>query len=351
LSFAALIVYSKGTEFKLGGGAANCVDWRKGPLLDMTEERKYWMEDEISRIAGKLQICDDCPLRSGAAAEYSLPERKAVHQVLDNITAILFPGCHGYGPTGRGKVSAHLKADLARTAIILQEQVEMAIRYQALLSGAEVRTDTEARARELIQDLIEALPEIQDMLQDDIQAAYDGDPAANSRMEIMMSYPGIQAIATHRIAHHLYSKGVPLIPRIMSELAHSRTGIDIHPGARIGRSFFIDHGTGVVIGETSVIGSNVKIYQGVTLGAMSFPKDEHGNPIKGIKRHPNVEDNVTIYAEATILGDVTIGAGSIIGGNIWLTHSVPPESKVTNLQPSPRIKQSYERPPQIGEYI
>lgn len=316
------------------------------------EERRYWIEDEIAEIAAKLQICGDCPLRSGGpSGDMSLPERKAVHGVLDNIIAILFPGCHGYAPSGQGKIDAHLKADLARTAIILQEQVEMALEYQRLLKDGDTENDPRRHAKDVVQDLVETLPDIQNMLQDDIQAAYDGDPAANSLMEIMMSYPAIQAIATHRIAHHLYSQGVPLIPRIMSELSHSRTGIDIHPGARIGRFFFIDHGTGVVIGETSVIGDHVKIYQGVTLGAMSFPKDENGNPIKGIKRHPNVEDNVTIYAEATILGDVTIGAGSIIGGNIWLTHSVPPETKVTNQQPRPRIKQSYERPPQIGEFI
>jgi serine O-acetyltransferase len=316
------------------------------------QEHKYWIEDEIARIAANLQICSDCPLRhTSGDSEYSLPERQAVHKVLDNIIAILFPGCHGYGPTVLGKVDAHLKGELARTAIILQEQIEMALDYDKLLGQAEAELNPRQRSNEIVQDLIESLPEIQNMLQDDIQAAYDGDPAAHSRMEIMMSYPAVQAIATHRIAHQLYRRGVPLIPRIMSELSHSRTGIDIHPGAQVGRFFFIDHGTGVVIGETTIIGDHVKIYQGVTLGAMSFPKDEHGNPIKGIKRHPNVEDNVTIYAEATILGDVTIGAGSIIGGNIWLTHSVPAQSKATNQQPRPQIRQSYDRPPQIGEFI
>jgi len=158
-------------------------------------------------------------------------------------------------------------------------------------------------------------------------------------MEVVMSYPGLLAIMTHRIAHELYKAGVPLIPRILSEHAHSQTGIDIHPGAKIGPGFFIDHGTGVVIGETCVIGKRVKLYQGVTLGALSFPKDEHGHLIKGNKRHPNVEDNVTIYAGATILGgDTIIGAGSEIGGNVWLTHSIPPESRVYNQQPKPLIR-------------
>lgn len=303
---------------------------------------KYWIDDSVSKIAKDIQICNQCPLRrKGSDKDYCLPERQAVHTVLDNLIGILFPGCHGYGATVGGKIDAHLKGELAKTAIILQEQIEMALEYQEAIEKGETRADCSAQAREISHRLIESLPDIQTALQDDIQAAYDGDPAANSRMEIMMSYPGIQAITTHRLAHQLYTEGVPLIPRIMSELSHSRTGIDIHPGARIGRSFFIDHGTGVVIGETSIIGDHVKIYQGVTLGALSFPKDEDGNPIKGIKRHPNVEDKVTIYAEATILGDVTIGKGSVIGGNIWLTHSVPPNSRVTNVQPKPEIKQGY----------
>jgi serine O-acetyltransferase len=161
------------------------------------------------------------------------------------------------------------------------------------------------------------------MLKGDVRAAFDGDPAAKSYEEIVISYPCITAIATYRVAHELYLKQVPLLPRIMSECAHARTGIDIHPGATIGRNFFIDHGTGVVIGETSIIGNNVKMYQGVTLGALSFRKDQRGRIIKSGKRHPTIEDNVIIYAEATILGDVVIGKGSVIGGNVWIKESVP----------------------------
>ena len=199
--------------------------------------------------------------------------------------------------------------------------------------------DCRAKAESAVIHLVSELPAIKRVLEDDIQAAYDGDPAAKSLMEIVMSYPGLHAIAVQRIAHLLYEKDVPLIPRVMSELAHSRTGIDIHPGARIGAGFFIDHGTGVVIGETCVIGRNVKLYQGVTLGALSFPKDANGNPIKGIKRHPEVRDGVTVYAGATILGgDTVVGEGSVIGGNVWLTHSVPPHSTVYNAQPKPNIK-------------
>ena len=181
--------------------------------------------------------------------------------------------------------------------------------------------------------LLTQLPKIRNLLKGDVGAAFDGDPAAKSYEEIVISYPCITAIATYRIAHELYLKEVPLIPRIMSERAHSKTGIDIHPGARIGNNFFIDHGTGVVIGETTIIGNNVKIYQGTTLGAMSFPKDERGRIIKGQKRHPTIEDNVTIYAEATILGDITVGKGATIGGNVWVKQPVPAGYTVITANP------------------
>ena len=174
------------------------------------------------------------------------------------------------------------------------------------------------------------MPEIHRALMTDVQSAFEGDPAAISMNEIVLSYPFVEAIATHRVAHELYSHDVPLVPRIMAERAHHRTGIDIHPGAKIGERFFIDHGTGVVIGETCVIGNHVKIYQGVTLGALSIPTDDRGYAIKGIKRHPNIEDDVTIYSGATIL---VVGRHSIIGGNVWLTHSVPPFSKIFNTAP------------------
>jgi serine O-acetyltransferase len=252
---------------------------------------------------------------------------------------VMFPGCHGHGPNPSGQMDVALQEQLKGLARTLQEQARMSFEYQCELEECEPDCcDCDEKAVNAVRVAVESMPEIQEMLQEDIQAAFDGDPAAKSPMEVVMSYPAIHAIATYRIAHVLYKQGVPLIPRIMTELAHSRTGIDIHPGARIGRSFFIDHGTGVVIGETTIIGNHVKIYQGVTLGALSFPKDEHGRPVKGIKRHPEVGDNVTIYAEATILGGETvIGAGSEIGGNVWLTHSVPPNSKVYNAQPEPRI--------------
>ena len=195
-------------------------------------------------------------------------------------------------------------------------------------------------AREIVDKFIAELPEIRTLVESDVSAAYEGDPAARSRMEVVMAYPGLYAVTIHRLAHVLYRLGVPVIPRIMSEIAHSKTGIDIHPGATIGERFFIDHGTGVVIGETTIIGKNVKLYQGVTLGALSFDKDPvTGSLIKGVKRHANVEDNVVIYAGATILGgNTTIGHDSEIGGNVWLKDSVPPFSRVYNKPPAPTIK-------------
>ena len=182
------------------------------------------------------------------------------------------------------------------------------------------------------------MPQIRETLKTDIQAAYDGDPAAKSFEEVVISYPYIDVITIHRIAHELYLMDVPLIPRMMSEYAHSKTGIDIHPGAKIGEYFFIDHGTGVVIGETAIIGEHVKIYQGVTLGALSFPKDERGQIIRDKKRHPTLEDDVTVYAEATILGDITIGKEAIIGGNVWIRESVPSGTVVAISKPEALYK-------------
>jgi len=184
------------------------------------------------------------------------------------------------------------------------------------------------RAQHISTAFVQALPDIQQLLLTDIRAAYEGDPAAVDEIETLLCYPGVLAITYQRMAHFLYKQGVRIVPRIITEHAHSLTGIDIHPGAKIGPAFFIDHGTGVVIGETCVIGSHVKLYQGVTLGAKSFPLDEHGNPVKGIKRHPNLGNHVIIYAETTVLGDINIGDGAVIGANKWITQDVPPYSKV-----------------------
>jgi serine O-acetyltransferase len=291
------------------------------------------------RLVTDLSPCRNCP-DANTEKSMNLPGQKAIVEVLDNLIGVLFPGCHGHGPLPHENAEQRLHRILAATARQLADQARRAFTYQCAHDKCRDCGDCRARAVAAVSTLLDELPAIRAMLQDDIVAAYEGDPAARSTMEIVMSYPGIYAIAVQRLAHTLYQAGVPLIPRVMGEHAHTRTGIDIHPGARIGSGFFIDHGTGVVIGETCVIGRRVKLYQGVTLGALSFAKDADGHLVKGIKRHPNVEDRVVIYAGATILGgETTIGHDSIVGANVWLIHSVAPHSKVYNQEPKPYIKQ------------
>ncbi len=262
--------------------------------------------------------------------------RTQVIDMLKSLRSLILPGIFEREPVNRTRLNAVMTTQLSGTAMPLCDLI-----HGVLRRTCEIDRDADClcRAEHLTIRILEGLPAISDLLGDDIQAAFEGDPAAKSTEEIMLSYPSLEAMSIFRIAHHIYSCGVPILPRIMTEYAHRNTGIDIHPGATIGRRFFIDHGTGVVIGETCSIGNNVKLYQGVTLGAKSFPLDENGNPIKGIKRHPDIEDNVVIYAGATILGgDTCIGHDSVIGGNVWLTQSVPPYSTVFNAQPSPVIK-------------
>ena len=246
----------------------------------------------------------------------TLPQRIAL--IVKRGLALLHPCV--YGERGSKGTTAEITAEL-------EKEVAM------LMPGTD--------AKAVVAAFMARLPEVKRLVETDVQAAYEGDPAATSPMEVVMAYPGLYAVTIHRLAHELYNLKVPIIPRIMSELAHSKTGIDIHPGATIGERFFIDHGTGVVVGETTVIGKNVKLYQGVTLGAKSFQKDPAtGALVKGIKRHPNVEDNVVIYAGATILGgDTTIGHDSEIGGSVWLIKSVPPNSRVYNKPPAPEIRE------------
>ena len=258
----------------------------------------------------------------------NLPHRQKILEILDLLTEVLFPGYTGKRTVTKSNINFIIGDILCQVYTELSEQIERAYQYQCRIKKCD-GCDCRTMAENVTRHLLTQLPRIRELLKGDVGAAFDGDPAAKSFEEIVISYPCIMAIATYRIAHELYLKEVPLIPRIMSECAHSKTGIDIHPGAKIGKNFFIDHGTGVVIGETTVIGENVKIYQGATLGAMSFPKDERGRIIKGGKRHPTIEDNVTIYAEATILGNITIGAGTIIGGNVWIKESVPAGVTVT----------------------
>lgn len=280
----------------------------------------------VDALAGRL-VCRNCPAMNTRRG-VNLPGRRAMVATLRALLSALFPGCLSYEPIDHEDMEG-MRTRLRAIAEGLTDQIARIEAYRVLEHSRPADFDCEGRAREVVRTLFEKLPEIRSLLQDDVLAAYEGDPAAHSNMEIVMAYPGLMAVATHRIAHVLYEEDVHLLPRVMSEYAHSRTGIDIHPGATIGRGFFIDHGTGVVIGETCVIGRNVKLYQGVTLGARSFQKDSEGHLVKGIKRHPNVEDDVIIYANATILGgDTVIGKGSIIGGNVWLAHSVPPGSRI-----------------------
>ena len=262
----------------------------------------------------------------------NLPVRDKILEILDLFGELLFPGYTGKRTVTKSNINDIVTDILCRVTKELTEQIERAFKYRCRMEKCDTG-DCRRLAEETAQHLLAQLPTIRGMLKGDVAAAFDGDPAAKSYEEIVISYPCITAIATYRIAHELYLKGVPLIPRIMTEYAHAKTGIDIHPGAKIGKNFFIDHGTGVVIGETTIIGDNVKIYQGATLGALSFPKDERGKIIKGGKRHPTIEDNVTIYAEATILGNVVIGKGTIIGGNVWIKQSVPAGVTVTTANP------------------
>ena len=252
--------------------------------------------------------------------------REALVRVMAGLRAAMFPAHFGPSDLTEDGADFFVGHTLDRTLAALHEQVLRGLLYEC---GGCDRPRCETRAIEVMRGFTSALPEVRALLETDVLAAYEGDPAATSPDEAVFCYPGITAIMHQRLAHVLYRLGVPLIPRILTEIAHADTGVDIHPGAQIGASFFIDHGTGVVIGETCVIGRRVRLYQGVTLGAKSFPLDDEGHPIKGVARHPIVEDDVVIYAGATILGRVTIGRESSIGGNVWLTRSVPPRSRVT----------------------
>jgi serine O-acetyltransferase len=269
-----------------------------------------------------------------------LPSREAIGDVLCDLMDILYPGYWRRQNLHLGNVEYHVGDLIDRLHDTLTVQTARALRHEHHCNAAEaVPMDLEGLAQQKTVELLRRLPDIRLELEQDVQAAYEGDPAAKSFHEVIFCYPGLEAVSVYRIAHELLLLGVPLIPRMMTEHAHSKTGIDIHPGARIKPGFFIDHGTGVVIGETCDIGRNVKLYQGVTLGALSFPRDADGNIIRGMKRHPTLEDEVVVYANATILGgDTVIGHRAVIGSNVWLTQSVPPHHVVTMEKPSLRIR-------------
>jgi serine O-acetyltransferase len=258
-----------------------------------------------------------------------LPSRDVVVAIVEDLRAALFPGYFGVTEASAESMRFHVGATLDHVIRALTEQVRRGLCFACADGPGDGCAECELKARRIALDFLDRLPEVQRLLATDVRAAYEGDPAASTADEAIFCYPGVLAITSYRLAHELYRLGVPLIPRIVTEHAHSLTGIDIHPGAQIGAAFFIDHGTGVVIGETTIIGERVRLYQGVTLGAKSMPLDENGNPVKGIARHPIVEDDVVIYSGATILGRVTIGRGAVIGGNVWLTRSVEPGERVT----------------------
>ncbi|QOJ22104.1 MAG: serine acetyltransferase [Gammaproteobacteria bacterium] len=259
-----------------------------------------------------------------------LPSRRILVSVAEGLSAAMFPNRLGSAELADEGVDHYVGHILNMTLRELMVQIQHELHYN---SGLEALSDEDrAQSIAITQSFAKYLPEIRRLLESDIKAAYEGDPAARNVDEVLVCYPGIMAIMHYRLAHVLHGLGVPLIARMISEIAHSVTGIEIHPGAQIGGSFFIDHGTGVVIGETAIIGQNVRLYQAVTLGAKRFPVDENGALVKGNLRHPIVEDDVVIYAGATILGRITIGRGSTIGGNVWLTRSVPPGSNISQAQ-------------------
>lgn len=260
-----------------------------------------------------------------------LPSGKSLRRIVELSREILFPGYFGNSTVHRRTINYHIGVNVEELFGLLTEQIQAGLCFGLENTPSDnviKKIPDRDTAASIAARFISKLPEIRRILATDVEAAYYGDPAATCFGEIICCYPIIRAITNYRIAHELYMLNVPLIPRIITEMAHSETGIDIHPGAQIGHHFTIDHGTGVVIGATCIIGNNVKLYQGVTLGAKSFPLDENGNPIKGITRHPILEDDVIVYSNATILGRITIGKGATIGGNIWVTESVPAGSRI-----------------------
>lgn len=281
--------------------------------------------------SGRVEVMNSRPI--------PLPSPAQVRDAVDNLKLALFPR-HAAGRVLDPDSMTHLVGNALNLALhLLEEQVnhELGVSNYPPADPSKVAS----RGTEIVSEFARQLPGIYEVLETDIQSAYTGDPSATSTEEVLLSFPGVKAIFHHRIAHALYTLGSPIIARIVAELSHSLTGIDIHPGARIGKGFFVDHGTGVVIGETTIIGDRVRLYQGITLGAKRFKSDDRGALVKGEARHPIIEDDVVIYAGATILGRVVIGRGSTIGGNVWLTHSVPPNSHIMQAHPrSERIENS-----------
>ncbi|NLE58552.1 MAG: serine acetyltransferase [Planctomycetes bacterium] len=303
---------------------------RKEQLTELTDR----IVDSYQDI-GSINHLGHCPL----------PSVQAVASIMDELKEILFPGYRRRQNLHMGNVTYFVGDTIDSLHDKLTEQIARALRYEDDRLHQEactrMKSDFERQAQEIAIDFLETIPSLRHRLAKDVQAAYQGDPAACGLDEIIFCYPGLEAVTVHRLAHELFLRNVPLIPRIMSEWVHNLTGIDLHPGARIGDSFFIDHGTGVVIGATCEIAANVKIYQGVTLGALSFPKDAEGNLVRGAKRHPTIEEGVVIYSNASVLGGETVvGRNSVIGAGVSLTRSVGPNTIVTVEKPSLRFREA-----------
>lgn len=298
------------------------------PLNGSRRDIRPLRMDGLDAVACALSHPDSlAAVVNPTACDAPMPSQEKLVEITNRIKAVIFPGYFGPSRVHMESLRYHLAANLDSIYRMLAEQIRRGGCFARADYALECRSCEEA-SQDMAMRFMERLPDIRRLLALDARAAYEGDPAATSPGETIFCYPSLLTMTHHRIAHELYRLKVPVIPRIIAEMAHSRTGIDIHPGAAIGENFFIDHGTGVVIGETCVIGKGCRLYQGVTLGALSFAKGEDGTLVKGIPRHPILEDNVTVYAGASILGRVTIGRGSVIGGNVWLTHDVPPGSKI-----------------------
>lgn len=286
--------------------------------------KKEKILDLVQRLADTGPIREVCHHQ---LKDSPLPSVPVLTEIVQLCRSVLFPGYFGDAGVTSRTIMYHIGVNIDRLQLLLNRQIKAGMCFEAV-SEDQICVEIDLQAQQITEQFMAQLPEIREKLYTDIVAAYNGDPAAKSFGEVIFCYPGVRAVTNYRLAHALLQLGVPLIPRIITEMAHSETGIDIHPGAIIGEYFTIDHGTGVVIGETSKIGNNVKMFQGVTLGARSFPLDENGNPIKGIDRHPKIGNNVIIYSNSTILGPISVGDGAVIGGNLWVDQDVPAGAKL-----------------------
>jgi serine O-acetyltransferase len=320
--------------------------WTPGKMVDalLNETRRLdmnWSVTELPRLVDSIMNNYQNFGGMDHLEGRNLPSKVVIIGVLEDLLAIFFPGYLGKTEVTKANIRYFLGNTLASVQTRLTEEVEKSLKYICRKIKECPHDVCRQRAEVVVKEVLEKIPELRSIVSGDIVAAYNGDPAAVSAEEVILSYPCVLAITTHRIAHELYLRGIPLIPRIMSEHVHSLTGIDIHPGAKIGKNFFIDHGTGVVIGETTEIGDNVKLYQGVTLGALSFPKDEKGALIRGRKRHPTIGNNVVIYSGATLLGpNAVVGDNAVIGGNVWITSPVQAGTQITIAPPDLKYKKN-----------